>query len=188
MQAVRGGRAYTKRVAVVDEHDVFRRGVVAILDEDPFLRVVHESAEGPIPEADVIVASPRAAGSLQSTLPVLICWGPYDPPFTRPPDCAMAVIERDRLHADELLAVVRALAAGLRVERRHNNHGSADELDSRHRRILQMLAEGADTRCISESLHYSQRTVKGLVRDIEEHLSANNRAEAVAKGIRLGVI
>jgi DNA-binding CsgD family transcriptional regulator len=37
-------------------------------------------------------------------------------------------------------------------------------------------------------LCYSERTVKGLIRDIEDRLSARNRVEAVVKGIRLGLI
>jgi DNA-binding CsgD family transcriptional regulator len=45
-----------------------------------------------------------------------------------------------------------------------------------------------DTRGISASMFYSERTVKGLIRNIEEQLNARNRAEAVAKAIRLGLI
>ena len=54
--------------------------------------------------------------------------------------------------------------------------------------ILRLLAEGADTLDISRQLRYSERTIKGLIQDIERELGARSRAQAVARGIRRGLI
>lgn len=186
-----GDSVHTKQLAVVDEHEVFRRGVIAILEEDPCLKIIHASADGaPPPASDVVVASPFAFREIEPTYPVVVCWGPSDPPLPPPNGRRVAIVERDLVRSDELVGAVRALAAGLCVERGDGNGelGGASGLDRRRRHILKLLSEGADTRGISASLYYSERTVKGLIHDIEEQLSARNRAEAVAKGIRLGLI
>jgi DNA-binding CsgD family transcriptional regulator len=177
----------TKKVAVIDEYEVFRYGVVAILREDRWLDVVHIASEGPpdVP-TDVIVASSVAARSISVPCPMLVWWAPSDPPFLNTNRMA-AVVERDHLNAADLLGHVWALSTGLRLQS-NGNHSESAEIDNRCRHILRLLSEGADTRGISASLCYSERTVKGLIRDIEERLSATNRAEAVAKAIRQGLI
>jgi DNA-binding NarL/FixJ family response regulator len=179
-----------KRIAVIDEHEVFRRGVVGVLSEDRSLRVVAEAAEGPIPDdADVVVCSPLAFRDLAPECPAVVCWGPFDPPLARPPGRTVAIVEREGVRGEELLLAVRVLAAGMRLDANGNGiHSTADDLDWRHKHILQLLAEGADTRHISRSLCYSERTIKSLISSLEDQLSARTRAEAVAKGIRLGLI
>lgn len=179
---------HQKRLAVVDEHEMFRRGVVSVLAEDPGIEIIHESANGAAaPMSDVVVTSPRAFGALDPAHPAIVCWGPSDPPLAPPNGRRVVVMERDVLRSDELVGAVRALAAGLRLEGVGNDHRHCD-LDQRCRHILQMLSEGADTRSVAASIFYSERTVKGLIRNIEERLSARNRAEAVARAIRLGLI
>ena len=50
------------RVAIVDEHDVFRRGIEACLRDDESISIVASTPEGPPPlHTDVAVMSPRAA-------------------------------------------------------------------------------------------------------------------------------
>lgn len=178
----------THRLAVIDEHEVFRRGVVAVLEEDSTITICHDGDAGPLPaEADVAILSPRAFARSVPESPVIVCWGPSDPPLADHGDLALMLVERDAVRGDELLAAVRALAAGLRMEL-VNGAEHRDGLNLRHRHILQLLSQGADTRGIAESLYYSERSVKGMIRQIEEHLCARNRAEAVAKSIRLGLI
>lgn len=175
----------TKKVAVIDEHEVFRWGIAAILREDPWLDVVYAAADGAPGDVDVIVASPTVMRSLQVNCPVLVCWSPSDPPLSSVTTAA-AVLERDDISAEDLIGTVWALSTGLRVE--NNGVKAHNAIDTRCRHILRLLSEGADTRGISVSLCYSERTVKGLIRGIEEQLGATNRAEAVAKAIRLGLI
>jgi DNA-binding CsgD family transcriptional regulator len=177
------------QLAVVDEHEMFRRGAVSVLAEDPCVEIIHESAGGsPSAAADVVVASPLAFREVNPADPVVVCWGSSDRPLTPPDGRRIAIMDRDRLGSEELGAAVRALAAGLCLDHAGNGHSVPNALDRRRRHILQLLSEGVDTRGISTALFYSERTVKGLIRDIEERLGARNRAEAVAKGIRLGLI
>jgi hypothetical protein len=101
-------------IAVIDERAVFRRGVVAILDAEPTLKVVSESAQGPAPAtARVAVASPTAhAGLGDFNGPVVVCWAPSDARPLRTAGQQLAVVRRDTLDAGELVDAVRRVAAG----------------------------------------------------------------------------
>ncbi|MGH3589290.1 MAG: hypothetical protein ACRDQ0_23515, partial [Pseudonocardia sp.] len=70
----RGLRSRVVLVGVVDEHDIFRRGIVACLGNDAGLQVVYDARTGPVPvPVDVTVASPRAVTRLTGPSPVLVC-------------------------------------------------------------------------------------------------------------------
>ena len=174
------------RVAVVDEHEIFRRGVVTCLADDPTLVVVADVASGPLEtEADVVVVSPAAAGGVLAA-PMVVC-GEGDTPVKASAELVMAVLPRGTLTPDRLIGAVRAAAAGLRID---EGRGSEDpaRLDRRRLDVLRLLAEGADTQQISRELSYSERTIKSLIQDVERELGARSRAQAVARGIREGLI
>jgi DNA-binding NarL/FixJ family response regulator len=169
------------RVLVVDENEIFRRGVVACLREDDTMEVVEDSKGG---QVDVAVVSARAAQELERECPLVIC---ANVPLPAPCEGkhVLAALPRSTLTHDQLLAAVRGAAAGLVVSR----HGVwQPDLDERRLGILRLLAEGADTREISQSLQYSTSTIKGLIASIESELGSRNRTHAVATAIRRGLI
>ncbi|HEY71861.1 MAG: DNA-binding response regulator [Chloroflexi bacterium] len=61
-------------------------------------------------------------------------------------------------------------------------------LTAREREALFLLAGGARTRDVAESLFISERTVKTHIANAMQKLDANTRAEAVAKAIQLGLL
>ncbi len=61
-------------------------------------------------------------------------------------------------------------------------------LSSREMEVLQFLALGRTTAQISGELFISDNTVKTHVRHIMEKLDASNRAEAVSKALQMGLI
>ena len=98
--------------------------------------------------------------------------------------------------SDELVAVVRAVAAGgtlippeiaaqlaraVRQPRR-------DRLTERERETLALLAEGLANRAIAERLGITERTVKFHVAEILARLGASNRAQAVAIAKARGIV
>lgn len=54
--------------------------------------------------------------------------------------------------------------------------------------VLRLIAEGLDTRQISEKLAYSERTVKNILHALMTRLQLTNRAHAVAYALREGYI
>lgn len=111
---------------------------------------------------------------------------------------ASAVLARQS-DAHELLAAIAAVRAGLVVV----DAGMRDALapvaashpaavaeppTERERQVLAMLASGLSNRRIAERLAISENTVKAHVAAILAKLGATTRAEAVAIGIRLGLV
>jgi DNA-binding NarL/FixJ family response regulator len=176
------------RVGVVDEHEIFRRGLVVCLGEDPLATVVFEAPSGPVPhDLDVVVASPVALASNRFPCPVVLCAGaPGARAHVSGSSRVLAVLPRSTLTPEQLTGAIRAAAAGLQVNETAGSHPT--RLDPRRLEVLRLLAQGAGTLEISRSLQYSERTIKTMVRDIEAELGARNRTQAVAEGIRLGLI
>jgi len=61
-------------------------------------------------------------------------------------------------------------------------------LDEREARLLNLLADGADTTAIARDLHCSNHTVKRLVRDLLQRYHARNRAHIVAHALQSNLI
>lgn len=180
------------RVSVIDEQEIFRLGVVACLSADPQVELVHEAAAGVAPDStDVGVVSARALSQGRHKCPLVVCANDLSDRARRAQrNRVAAVLPRTSLTREQLLAAVRAAAAGLQVNVRGAPPPNTKQvrLDARRREVLRLLAAGADTATISESLCYSVRTIKGLIHDIELELSAASRAQAVAEGMRQGII
>lgn len=170
------------RVAVIDEHEVFRRGVVASLQEDADIEVV----DGQGPDVDVVVLSAAAAHLNDLGRPAVVCTGAAaERDGLTGRDNVMALLPRRTVTPSQLVAAVRAAAAGLRIAAERTEPAP---MDDRSREVLRMLAEGADTREISQELGYSERTIKATIYDIERDLGARNRAHAVAEAVRQNLI
>jgi DNA-binding NarL/FixJ family response regulator len=179
------------RVAVIDEHEIFRKGISSCLAEDPTLQVVMDITAEHFAESaefvDVAVVSAQVAAQERFGCPLVVCGGGGAAPPVPSGNEVMAVLPRASLTPEQLIGAVHAAAAGLRIgdgfgERR------AERLDDRRLQVLRLLADGADTLEISRHLSYSERTIKGLIQDIQRELGARNRAQAVAHGIRQGFI
>ncbi|MDQ1515754.1 MAG: hypothetical protein QOE80_1584 [Actinomycetota bacterium] len=174
------GPATVIHVGIVDEHEMFALGLRTCLASSPLVTISPVVDE----DVDVVIVSPRMAEERRFACPLVVCG---DPPNTPAPgNEVMAVLGRATLTAEQLLASIHAAAAGLRVI--HAEHGPAPRLAGRGLEVLALLAAGADTKEIAEQLGYSDRTIKSVIRDVQLSLGAKNRVQAVAEGIRQGLI
>lgn len=174
------------QVVVVDEHEIFRRGVVACLREQPDVTVLADLAAGPVGalegNPDVAIVSDASASIPELTsCPLLVC-AAHHSGLRAGHHRVRGVLPRATLTPEQLVGATRAVAAGLAVG--SLSEGEPHVLDARSRDVLRLLAEGANTQQISVQLSCSPRTVKTVISRIEDRLEARTRAEAVAKGIR----
>lgn len=65
---------------------------------------------------------------------------------------------------------------------------SAARLSPREREVLQLVADGFENKQIAAELDISQATVKTYLRGVFERFGVSSRAEAVAVGLREGLI
>ena len=78
---------------------------------------------------------------------------------------------------------------GLAVRRDPGRRHTADgPLTLRQQEVLQLLADGASTQAIAESLFLSEETVRNHIRRILKRLNANSRLLAVAIARRDGLV
>ncbi|BDA69509.1 Two Component Transcriptional Regulator, LuxR family [Rivularia sp. IAM M-261] len=61
-------------------------------------------------------------------------------------------------------------------------------LTSREIEVLQLLASGSGNKSIAQNLHISEHTVKFHISSIFQKLNVSTRTQAVAVGIRLGLV
>lgn len=111
---------------------------------------------------------------------------------------ALGLLVRE-VEADVLSLALKAAARGLFVQSQEllddlsslapqAANASVEELTSREREVLDLLAEGLTNRGIAQRLAISPLTVKSHVDAILGKLGAQGRTEAVVRAARMGII
>ena len=196
---------------VVDEHPVVRQGVRALLEEG-FSDV--ELIDAPSVQAalaadrrdnlDVVLIDPRKApGDTEATLvelatalesPVVVFTA--DGGARQLSDALKAGVKgyvRKDSPAEDLIRAIRAAVAGeFYIDPALSSTIVLEEgertLTARQREILQMLADGMQTDAVARQLGLSTETVRTHTKRILAKLDADTRTQAVAIGIRNGMI
>lgn len=206
------------RILVVDDHALFRAGLISLLGEMPELQVVGE--------ADCGEVAIKLAASLKPDLILLDVHMPgmggvrTVKALKQSEDCRVLMLTISKNDADlfgaisagadgyllknsepdELRRAILQVSIGMsvlspQVTRRviqsvntNPDRNSDSNLSSREMEVLGCLAQGRTTPQIAESLFISENTVKTHVRHILEKMKASNRAEAVSKAIQMGLI
>jgi len=179
------------RVAVIEEHPIFRSGLVACLAEDHALEVtVTDPGRLASRDIDIAVVSGEAARIHQFSCPIVVCDGVDGPPSVAAGNIVAGFLDRESLTVAQLLATVHAAAAGLRVEADlyGDDQQREEALEPRAIRLLELIADGHSTREIADRMSYSERTIKKLITRLEEYMQARSRAQLVAEAMRRGFI
>jgi two-component system nitrate/nitrite response regulator NarL len=207
------------RLIVVDDHRLFRAGLVSLLGDMPEFKVVGEAGCGEEAlrlasdlDADVIlldvnmpgmdgIATLGALNSLKKSFKVMMLT------ISRHDEDLFGAIQAGadgyilkNAEPEELRTAILRVANGLsvlspevtgRVLRALASSKIPPDnarLSQRELEVLACLAQGKNTPNIAAELFVSQNTIKTHVRHILEKLEASNRAEAVSKATRMGLI
>ena len=206
------------RIVVVDDHTLFRRGLVGLLSEMESFQVVGEAANGrealntleaENPDIVLLDINMPGMGGVEA-LTALRKKGVETPVL-------MLTISQ---HEEDLIGAIRAGANGYLLKNaepeilqqtikqviagksvlapevteqvfrmvRSRQKGSANLLTERESEVLRFLSRGLTTAQTGSEMFISENTVKTHVRHILEKLEVSNRAEAVAKATQLGLI
>ena len=197
------------RVLVVDEHPVVRQGVKALLESGIDGAQVSDAATvdaavdgGSKP--DVTIVDPwRAGGEVDKVLldltdrlkaPIVV--------FTADGGSRLlsealkagvkGYVRKDSPGEDLVRAIQAARSGEFYVDPALSSTIVLDEgdktLSDRQREILQMLADGMQTEAVAQKLGLSTETVRTHTKRILAKLGADTRTQAVAIGIRTGLI
>jgi DNA-binding NarL/FixJ family response regulator len=196
---------------VVDEHPVVRRGVGALLEQgfNDVELLDAPNAEAAIEGAsqfdpDVILIDPRKGSSnTEATLlelarkldsPVVVYTA--DGGARQLSEALKAGVKgyvRKDSPAEDLIRAIRAAVDGdFYIDPALSSTIVLEEgertLTARQREILQMLADGMQTDAVAKQLGLSTETVRTHTKRILAKLDADTRTQAVAIGIRNGMI
>jgi DNA-binding NarL/FixJ family response regulator len=205
------GAKESPRCLIVDDHPVVRAGVRAVLQstwagaEITDARSVDEIAAvtgGNTP--DVVIVDPWRAGvdvgsvvgRLQEEVGAPIVVFTSDGGARLLSEALKAGVKgyvRKDSPSDDLIRAIEAARAGeFYVDPGLSSTIVLDEgdrtLSARQREILQMLADGMQTDAVAEKLGLSTETVRTHTKRILAKLEASTRTQAVAIGIRHGLI
>jgi two-component system response regulator DesR len=193
------------RVLVVDDHDVVHWGLRLMLGEQPWVERVlsarnAEEAMGltrryepHVALVDLFVGQESGAEicerlrALSPATNVLLISGAgrISPNAARAAGAA-GFISKDWPAAD-IAGAVRMVGLGMTVFKPHEAP-TGPPLSEREREVLEAVASGATNREIAGRLYLSPHTVKEHTSSLYRKLGVRNRAEAVQKAQRLGLI
>ncbi len=217
IEAAQGPALAMTTVVVVDDHRTFADLLEIALLGEPDLRCIGaaqtaDAAVALIERArpDVVVmdvqlgdddgiALTRRLTSLHPTLRVVVLSAFVDTPLVwRAADAgACALLPKDGALSETLKALRTAERGGFMLHstlaRRLASSSvipaqRAPELTHREREVLQMLAEGMETRAIARDLGISVATCRGYVKSLLAKLGAHSQLEAVVCAVRQGLI
>jgi DNA-binding NarL/FixJ family response regulator len=133
-------------------------------------------------QALVLISEDDHAVSRLHALP-LRGWG-LVPPDAPPEELAAATTAA----AQGLIVLPKPMTERLLQEPAASVEELSEPLTAREREVLDLLGRGLSNRLIARELHISEHTVKFHISSLYAKLGVNNRAEAVSRGARYGLI
>ncbi len=199
------------RCLIVDDHPVVRQGIRALLERE--LQGVEvdaadtpaaamEQAAGRSPDV-VVIDLRRVSGDIQETVaglqrtlgsPIVVFTADGGPRMLSEALKAgvKGYVRKDSPPEDLIRAIQAARSGEFYVDPALSSSLLLEEgertLTARQREILQMLADGMHTEQVAKQLGLSTETVRTHTKRILSKLGAGTRTQAVAIGIRSGLI
>jgi len=211
--------ATSLRLVVVDDHALFRRGLVGLLEEMPGFQVVGQAGNGeqalPLIEQtkpDIVlldlnmpkmdgIATLRELRSRRIPVRVMMLTISQDDADlmdairagadgyllknTEPDDLRRSI---QRVYEGQGALSPEVTGPVLRALSRFTTNAPSPLLSDRELEVLDCMVDGLTTQQMAARLFISENTVTTHVRQIFEKLEVSNRAEAVGKGMQLGLI
>ncbi|MEL6160998.1 MAG: response regulator transcription factor [Cyanobacteria bacterium J06623_5] len=200
------------QVLVVEDHNVVRQGIVAILNQQENIEVVAEAKNGkeaialhatyqpditlmdlrmPQMEGLEAIISIRQA-SPKARIIILTTYDTDEDIYSGLQAGARGYLLKDAT-AQELTNAVRQVHTGKRyipsnVAMKLADRMENDELTNREVDVLQMMVQGSSTAKLSQALNISEGTVKFHVNNILQKLNARDRTQAVVIALQRGIV
>ena len=200
------------RIFCVDDHPLMREGIAAIIKNEPDMLLVAEASNGReaiqgfrehrpdvtlmdlrLPDISGIDAMVAIRAEFPDARIIMLTTFEGDVEIRRALQAGAVGYMLKTMPRRQLVEVIRRVHTGKKhippeIAAHLAEHLSDESLSKREVDVLQKIAGGNRNGDIAELLFISEETVKGHVKHIMEKLGASDRTEAVAIGIRRGII
>ena len=200
------------RVLSVDDHPLLREGIAAVINNQPDMVMVAQAATAQeaimqfrnhrphitlmdlrLPDMSGIEALIAIRSEFPDARIILLTTFEGDVEIKRALEAGARGYMLKSMPPKDLVEVVRQVHAGKKRIPPHlaaqlAEHMSDEVLTEREVEVLGQIAGGNRNRDIAERLFISEETVKVHIKHIMEKLGASDRTQAVAIGVRRGII
>jgi DNA-binding NarL/FixJ family response regulator len=200
------------RVMIVDDHEVVRAGVSAVLARQSGISVVAEAASGldavrlfrthrpdvtlvdlTMPGMDGVATMKAIRGEFPNSRFIVLSVHSGDEDVHRALEAGAQGYLLKTASSVEIEETVRAVHAGLRrlsreAAKRLNEYPAAAHLTPREIEVLRLLARGFSNNEIAADLQVSTTTAKWFVKNILQKLGVNDRTAAVTTALERGIL
>ena len=200
------------RILTVDDHPLLRKGIAALVNAEPDMKLVAEASNGQqaieafrshrpdvtlmdlqMPVVDGLDALHAIRREFPEARVIVLTTYSGDTQVLRALRAgARGYILKGNVH-EELLHSIRAVYSGQKrippdVAAELAEHSIDDALTEREIDVLNLIGAGNGNKQIADRLSISEATVKARVTNILSKLGANDRAHAVTIGLKRGII
>jgi DNA-binding NarL/FixJ family response regulator len=206
------GEAVKIRVFSVDDHPLLHEGIATVIRNQPDMLLVAEAFNGRdsirqfrehtpdvtlmdlrLPDMSGIDAMMAIRSEFPEARVVILTTFAGDAEIQRALEAGARAYVLKSMPPKELVEVIRQVHAGKKripaeIAAHLAEHYSDEALTDREVEVLKQIAEGNRNRDIAEKLFITEETVKVHIKHIMEKLGATDRTQAVAIGVRRGII
>ncbi|SEG69145.1 two component transcriptional regulator, LuxR family [Bryocella elongata] len=200
------------RILTVDDHPLLRSGIATLVNAEADMKLVAEATNGQeaieryrshrpdvtlmdlqMPEMDGADAIREIKSEFHDARIIVLTTYRGDAQILRALKAgARGYLLKGHVHR-ELLEAIRAVHAGQKripadIAAELAQHATDDALSPREIDVLRLIAVGNSNKLIANHLSIGEATVKSHVANILSKLGANDRAHAVAMGLKRGMI
>jgi DNA-binding NarL/FixJ family response regulator len=200
------------RILAVDDHELLRDGIAALIAAEPGMTLVGTCSNGrqaiqqfralrpdvtlmdlQMPEMNGLDAIIAIRGEFPDARIIVLSTYAGDAQVVRALKAGASGYLIKNLVHKELLDTIRSVHAGRRslspeVSIELATHSTDDPLTPAEVNVLRLIAAGNSNKHIADQLGITEDTVKGRVRNLLSKLGANDRTHAVTIGLKRGII
>jgi DNA-binding NarL/FixJ family response regulator len=200
------------RVLGVDDHPLLREGIAGMINSQPDMLLVAQASNAQeaiqqfrkhkpdvtlmdlrLPDKSGIDAMIAIRSEFPEARIIMLTTFEGDVEIQRALEAGARGYLLKSMPPRELVEVIRQVYAGekripLQVAARLAEHISDEALTDRETEVLGQIAGGSRNRDIAEKLFITEGTVKAHIKHIMHKLGARDRTQAVAIGLRRGII